>query len=374
MTAGVVEPPLDTPADLSKGDLRRALKRTVREVKEDDVPNLAAGVAFKIFLSIFPSVLAAAAIYGLVREPSEVIALVSRLTSYLPPAATELVEQTLLSLTGTDEGAARGLAIAGVVGGLFSATGAAVSLMKALDRAYDCGESRKLLRLRLVGLIITVALFTALATLIGLIVLGPQLREALVPDRLDGQAIGFLFGVGRFVLAAAVLILLFAFVYWIGPDRERPEWQWLSPGAILGVLGWLAISACFTLYTQTLGNYQASYGSLAGVIVLLLWLQLSMLVMLAGAELNAELENVRTERAVSRHATLADATAGASVGLEQQLSTGLASLSTAEAPSAELPIPSMPTSDRRVQLGIAAAATGLLVFVGLARRTRRRAG
>jgi len=372
MTNGVLEPPLETPADLSWGDLRKALKRTFPEVKEDDVPNLAAGVAFKIFLSLFPSVLAAAAIYGLVRQPSEVFALVQRLTVYLPPAATDLIEQTLLSLTQTREGAARGIAIVGVAGGLITSTGAAVSLMRALDRAYDCRESRKLLRLRLVGLVITAALFTALGSLIGLIVLGPQLRRALVPDNLEGRGIQYLFGVGQFLVAAAVLILLFAFVYWIGPDRERPRWQWLSPGAVLGVVGWLAISAAFTFYTQNLGNYQASYGSVAGVIVLLLWLQLSMLVMLTGAELNAELENIREERAADRRATLANATAGPPVGLEQQLSAGLAPLGSARAPTVALPALRVPLTDRRAKAGVAAAVMAVLMFLGLARRRRPR--
>lgn len=299
---GALGPPLDQPSGLTRADLGLLTRRTLAQFKGDDVPGLAAGVAFKIFLSLFPALLAAAGIYSLTNAPGDVQSLVDVVGRYLPSEATGIVDETLTQITSTDEGAAGGLAVVGILGGLFSATGAAVSLMRALNRAYDVGERRKVVALRVTGLALTVALFLMLVTLVGLIVLGPQLRDLLIPDALDSPVVGFLFRTGQFLLALAVLGVFFAFVYWIGPSRERPAWAWISPGATVGVLLMLLASFGFTLYTQTLGNYASSYGTLAGVVVLLLWLQLTMLAILAGGEINAEVEALRAERLALRRA------------------------------------------------------------------------
>lgn len=323
---GALGPPLDEPTKLSRADLGLLARRTLAQFKADDVPGLAAGVAFKIFLSLFPALLAAAGVFSLTNAPGDVQSMTDVLGRYLPPSVVSdeesIVRTTLEEITATEEGAAGGLALVGIAGGLFSATGAAVSLVRALNRAYDVGERRKALKLRLVGLALTVALFLALLTLIGLIVLGPQLRTLLIPEALDSVVIGFLFRAGQFLLAIVVLAVLFAFVYWIGPSRERPAFAWLSPGAAVGVLLMLLASFGFTLYTQTLGNYANSYGALAGVVVLLLWLQLTMLGILAGGEINAEIEALRAERLALRRAAGVEsadegATADPDPGLER---------------------------------------------------------
>jgi len=301
---GVVPMPADDPTDLSKPEWRAILKSTVREMSLDDVPGLAAGVAFKIFLSLFPSLLAATAIYGLIRSPAEIAAALEELDAFLPSSLVMLLDEALSNITGTEEGAAGGLAIAGVLGGLVSATGAAASLIKALNKAFDLPETRNLIGVRLVALVVTLALFAALGSLVALLVFGPQLRDALIPADLQVTGVRFVFAIGQVLVALIVLAVLFAFIFWVAPNRPKPQWEWASPGAIVAVVGWLVISAGFTLYTQTLGNYNATYGSIAGVIVVLLWLQLSMLAILLGAELNAEIEKARSVRLAGRDAVL----------------------------------------------------------------------
>lgn len=303
---GALGPPSGEPSRLDRADLGLLARRTAAQFTTDDVLNLAAGVAFKIFLSIFPTLLAAAAIFSLLNAPADVQSMVDVVGRYLPPSVVSgedaIVRTTLQDITSTEEGAAGGLALIGVTGGLFTATGAAVSLMRALNRAYSVRERRTAVRLRLIGLVLTAALFVALLTLIGLIVLGPQVRSLLIPEALDSVGVGFLFRTGQFLLAVAVLSVLFAVVYWIAPSRERRAFVWFTPGAAVGVVLMLVASFGFTLYTQTLGTYASSYGALAGVVVLLLWLQLTMLAILVGGEINAEVEALRAERRALRRA------------------------------------------------------------------------
>ncbi len=281
---------VNDPADLSRSDYVGALKRTLREVKDDDVPSLAAGVAFRMFLSLFPALIATVAVFSIVIDPAELSRLVEQARAVMPSAAADVIERQLTELTSRPSGAGLAL-VSGVAVGLFAATSAAVALMKALSRAYDVAETRKFVRQRLVALALVVALLVALVALVALLVLGPQLQDAVLPD--VPAPLDVLLAIGRGVLALVLLAVLFAFVYWVGPNRDHPSWVWMSPGAALAVVGWLLVAGGFTLYAQTAGSYNETYGFAAGVAVLLIWLQLSMLVLLVGAEFNAEIERTR---------------------------------------------------------------------------------
>ena len=285
---------LDDPTDLSRADYLTAFKRAMKEIKGDDVPGLAAGVAFKMFLALFPALLAAVAIFTLVTTVAELREWLAQAEGFLPPDAIRMIDEPLADRAENGGGGAGFAAVTGVLAGLWAATSAAVSLMKALSRAYDVEEKRKFVRQRLVALALTVALVVALVGVIVLLVLGPQLQSFLLGEVV--APITWVLAVARFALAFAVLVLLFAFVYWIGPNRDHPSWLWMSPGALFGVVGWLLVSGGFTLYAQTAGSYDATYGAIAGVVVLLIWLQLSMLVILVGAEFNAEVERSRSLR------------------------------------------------------------------------------
>lgn len=266
--------------------LPQALAGARKRAQRDDVPSLAASIAFRIFLSLFPAAAAAIAVFSLVTDP---VALVDRLAGVVPEAALNLLERQFGNLQSN----AGGVAVAGLAGGLWAASSAAATLIKGLNRVYNVGESRSFVRQRGTALLLTVALFLALAALIALVVLGPQLRELLLPEQVFGVFARWPFLAGQIVAALAILVLLFAFVYWAGPNRGQARWQWLSPGSVLAVVGWLVLSGAFTLYTRMAADYEATYSSLAGVVVTMLWLQLSMAVLLLGAEVDAELVRMR---------------------------------------------------------------------------------
>ncbi len=285
--------PVDDPTDLTRADYFTAFKRTLKEVKEDDVPGLAAGAAFKIFMSIFPSLLTAVAIFGLVMTPGEIADLLAEAQGFLPETAIKVLQKPLNDLTQAKESTAGFAAVAGIATAVVAATSAAISLMKALSRAYDVKETRKFVRQRLVAVALTLALIAALLGIVLLLVAGRHLQASLLPG--VAPPLSWAVTGARFALALALLVLLFAFVYWIGPNRDHPSWVWLSPGSLFGVVGWLIVSGGFTLYTQSeFGDgYGRTYAGIAGVVVLLLWLQMSMLVILIGAEFNAEIERMR---------------------------------------------------------------------------------
>lgn len=264
-------------------EIRDLGKATLAEMKDDDVSLLASAVAFRIFLSIFPTLIAAVAIFGLVTEPSELSRLLNEARAVVPGDAFTLLQRTLAGLTETGAG---GIAVAGIVGGLWAASSAAAVLIKALNLAYDVPEGRKFVKLRGVALAITLALFVAIATLMVLLVLGRFLQGWLVPESMRDRGLEYVIVAARILASLVVLMVLFAVVYWIGPNRDVPSFRWITPGSVLGVLGWLALSGAFALYTRLFGNYGATYGSLAGAVLMMLWIQLSMVTLLAGAALN----------------------------------------------------------------------------------------
>ncbi len=288
-----------TPADLPGPAWRAALRGAVKEMTLDDVPSLAAGVAFKIFLALLPALIAGVAVFSLVTSPQDIEALVAQLQAVAPPSAVDLIRDWLRDLIRGQRRAAGGIAIAAVLVGTWAATSAAVTLARALNRAYDVERPLPFLRQRLVALVITAALLVAIVAMMVLLVFGPRIEDALLPPFV-GDALDAMFTVGRYAAAIVVLVILFAFVYWIGPNRDHPRWVWISPGAVVGVAGWLLLSFLFSVYTSNFGRYNETYGTLGAAVVTMLWLQLSMAVLLFGAELNAELERVRGTRAAVR--------------------------------------------------------------------------
>lgn len=287
----------DRPTELSRSDLKAALKGTLAQAKADDVASLAAGVAFKIFLSIFPALIALAAFFALLTEPGDLGRTLGAIEDFdlVPSNALDLLRDPLAELVVGGGAGAGGIVVAGVLVGLWAASSAAVTLIKALNRAFGVAHPRSFVAQRLVSLVLTAALLLTVVGVFVLVVVGNAVQETLLPAHLAGGLTGGLVVALRLFAAVVLLIMLFAFVYWMAPNRSPPGWTWMSPGAVVGVVGWLALSGLFTLYVRNFGNYDATYGTLGAVVVLMLWLQLSMAVLLLGAELNAELEQRRIQ-------------------------------------------------------------------------------
>lgn len=280
------------PSDLTKGDFSAAMSATLARAKADDVPSLAAGVAFKIFLSIFPGLIAVAAVFSLLTAPGDLTRTLEALEGFdlVPSRAVDVIREPLADLVAGGGAGAGGLAAVGVLVGVWAASSAAVTLIKALNRAFGVAQPRSFVAQRLVSLVLTAALLATIVGVFVLVVVGNTVQEALLPAQLAGGPAGMAFGTLRLLAAVVLLMALFGFIYRLAPNRVPPAWSWTSPGAVVGVIGWLVLSGLFTLYVRNFGNYDATYGTLGAVVVLMLWLQLSMAVLLLGAELNAELE------------------------------------------------------------------------------------
>ena len=188
----------------------------------------------------------------------------------------------------------------GVVGALWAASGATASIVKAVNRAEDLEESRPFWKVRLLALALVMLTGLVTATLFLLIIFGGPIGEAVANRAGLGSEFTVIWNILRWPIAFAGILAFFAIVYWLAPNRSPRNWKWLTPGSILGAVLWLALSALFALYTSFSSSYDRTYGSLAGAIILLLWLNYSAVALLIGAELNAELDRRASGRARSR--------------------------------------------------------------------------
>lgn len=262
------------------------LKRTAREVNDDNLMVIAAGVAFYAMLSLFPALGAGIALWGLFADPSQVGDVLQALSGALPREALALLSDQLQQLVNADEGSLRTGSIVGFAVSMWSANAGTKALIAGLNVAYEEKERRNFLWLNLQSLGLTFGLLiTSLLGVAG-VVAAPALADAFALGVGAETAIRWL----RWPALALVALGVLAVVYRLGPCRRSPRWQWVSPGALAACVGWLAAAGGFSLYADSFGTYDETYGSLAGVVVLMLWLWVSALVVLLGAELNAESE------------------------------------------------------------------------------------
>jgi membrane protein len=276
----------DRPSEIPKSGWMQIVKRAWKEAKKDTVPLLAAGVAFYAFLAMVPTLIALVMIYGLVSEPAQVAEQVESFGSALPSAAEDLLEQQMTALAQTsDRALGIGLIIALVLA-LWSASSGISNLITALNVAYDEEDERGFVKSRLLALGLTLGAIVFMVLAVALVAALPVLLDALnVPGWVKalvqaGRWLGLIIGV---LIALAVL-------YRLGPDRDAPKFRWVSVGAIVATVLWVIGSVAFSLYVDNFGSYGKTYGTLAGVVVLLLWLWLSSYAALLGAEVNAEME------------------------------------------------------------------------------------
>ncbi len=276
----------ETPTQIPAKGWKDIAFRVKDEIAADHVGLIAAGVAFYALLALFPAITALLAIGGLVLEPSEIVTQLQQVTTIMPENVASIILSQAEKVAGS-QGAGLGLAaVFGILLALYSASKGVGSLIEGFNVAYDEEEERGFVRLKLVTLALTlmlilgavagIVLMTVIPVIAGFADLGPAAEYAVT-------GISWLVMLGLLMLGLAVL-------YRYGPDRDHPEWAWASPGSIIASLLWLVASIGFGIYVANFGSYNESFGSLAGVIVLLMWLWISAFVVLMGAELNAEIE------------------------------------------------------------------------------------
>jgi membrane protein len=262
------------------------LRRVMAEVKEDNVTLLAAGVAFYAMLAIFPAIIAVVTVYGLVADPNQVEAQVSEFAKSLPAGADQLLTEQLQNVASAGrQSLSIGLAVS-LLAVLWTASGGVQGLVKGLNIVYDERETRGFLKLRGLSLLLTLGAILVAVIALALVAVFP----AVIDNLGLGQAGELAASIARWVVLALVVLLALAVVYRYAPDRENPRWRWVSWGVVVALVLWLLGSFGFSWYVDNFGKYNQTYGALAAVIILLLWLFLSTFAVLLGAELDAEIE------------------------------------------------------------------------------------
>jgi membrane protein len=276
----------ESPGEIPRKGWFQVVKRAWKEAKSDQVPLLAAGVAFYSFLALFPAMIAAVMLYGLVRDPADVQRQVDELSAALPSDAASVLTTQLEAITSAPSSSLGLGLVVSLALALWSASGGVGNILSAINIAYDEEETRGFVKRKGLSLLLTIAAIGFVVVTISLVAVVPALLDNLVdagPLRWGLEALRWLGLVVAMSLALAVL-------YRVAPDRDDPEFRWVSVGAVVATVTWLAASVCFSLYVDNFGSYNKTYGALAGVVVLLLWLWLTMYVVLLGAEINAEAE------------------------------------------------------------------------------------
>jgi membrane protein len=276
----------ETPTQIPPRGWRQVVRRAFKESSDDHVPMLAGGVAYFAFLAVFPALIAAITLYGLVADPAEVADQVRSLAGMLPQESQPLIVSQLDALVSTSGGALGVGLVVSLLAALWSASSATGNLIQAVNLAYDEEETRGFLKLRGIALLLTLGAIVFVLVTLTLVAVVPPLLDAL-PIGTAGLVVA---QVVRWVLLLAMVITALAVVYRVAPDRDAPRFGWVSVGALVAAVLWLIGSALFSVYVNYFGSYNKTYGALAGVVVLMLWLYLTSYIVLLGAEINAEAE------------------------------------------------------------------------------------
>ena len=289
MSRGHADKP-DSPGDLTKPSWMYVARKTAREFSKDQCTDLAAALTYYAVLALFPAMIAVLSLVGLVGQGPKTA---KTITDVLRQAglSSKTLSDTITQLAST-QGAGLAL-ILGLATALWSASGYVGAFGRAMNRMYEVGEGRPIWKLRPVMLLVTlITVVLAAAVALGLVMTGPA-AEAV------GNAIGLgstavlVWNIAKWPVMLLVVVLIVALLYYATPNVKQPKFRWISVGAALAIVVWVLASAAFGFYVANFSSYNKTYGSLAGVIVFLLWLWLTNLALLFGAELDAELERGR---------------------------------------------------------------------------------
>jgi membrane protein len=282
----------DSPSDIAKPTWGNSLRKAVREFMDDQCTDLAAALTYYSVLALFPGIIALLSLVGLVGQQQQTVdTLLQILRDIGASSAADTLEPTITQLAQS-QGAGLALVI-GLLTALWSASGYVNAFSRGMNRIYEIDEGRPVWKLRPVMLLITlVTVLLAAVVAIGLVLTGPA-AEAV------GRAIGLestavtVWSIAKWPVLLAVVVLIVALLYYATPNVKQPKFRWISVGAIIAIVVWVVASAAFGFYVANFSSYDKTYGSLAGVIAFLLWLWITNLALLFGAEVDAELERGR---------------------------------------------------------------------------------
>ena len=276
------------PTDVSGGGRWAAVKRAIKEFQEDNITDWAAALTYYAVLSLFPALIVLVSLVGLAGQSAQATStLLDVVGQFAPAETTNQVREAIDNIARTGTGTLLGI---GLLGAVWSASGWVGAFIRAANAVWDVEEGRpfwKTIPLRLV--ITVVGLVLTAVILVGLVVSGP-LAEAI------GSAIGLgstaltVWNIAKWPVLLVLVALMVAGLYYVAPNVQHPRFQFVSPGSAIAVLAWIVASALFALYVANFGSYDETYGALGGVVIFLLWIWITNLAMLFGAEVNAEIE------------------------------------------------------------------------------------
>ena len=279
------------PGDLEKRSWLDVLKRTVFEFRDDDLTDWAAALTYYGILSIFPTLIALVSILGLVGA-SATQPLIDNINTVAPGPAKEIFTNAIANLQKSS-GQAGLFFIVGLALALWSASGYVAAFMRASNAIYEVEEGRPIWKTVPVRVGTTVVLVLLLAiTGVGVTVTGGLAEEIGKLIGLGDTAVT-VWGIAKWPVLLLIVSFMFAFLYWAAPNVKQPGFRWISPGGVLAVIVWVIASAAFAFYVANFSSYNKTYGALGGVITFLVWLWISNIAVLLGAEMNAELERGR---------------------------------------------------------------------------------
>ncbi len=294
----------DAPGQIPAKGWRDIALRVKREVSDDNVSFVAAGVAFYAFLSVFPAIAALISIYGLVADPADVERQMMSFAGALPKEARGILEEQLTRLASQPQGALGFGVVFGILLALWSANKGTNGLIQGLNIVYDEKERRGFIKLNAFTMLLTFGGILLVIFAAALVILLPAVIDRLgLPMRTET-----LVSLMRWPLLAASLLAALAVVYRYGPSRAKPRWRWVTWGSGIATGLWILGSIGFSFYVSRFGSFGETYGSVAAVVILLMWLNLSSFVVLLGGEINSEME----------HQTKQDTTTGAPKPLGQR--------------------------------------------------------
>ena len=274
------------PTEIPKAGWRDILLRVKSEISDDHVSTAAAGVAFYGLLSAFPTIAALIGIAGLVMDPQTIESQLEQVASILPPDAASIVQDQARQVAQNGSSATFA-AFGGILLALYSASSGMRTLMDSMNIAYDEDEKRGFVRLYATSIALTILLIVGAVIALAATVVLPAVLATIGLGGVFQAVLTY----GRWPLLALVMILGLAVIYRYGPSRDDAQWRWITPGSIVATILWIVASVLFSIYVSNFGSYNQTYGSLGGVIILLMWFWITAFVVLLGAELNAEMEH-----------------------------------------------------------------------------------
>lgn len=285
----------DTPTDLPRHRWLAALRGTLREAKNDGITDTAAALTYYAALSVFPALLVLVSLVGLLGQ-DVTDRIIDSLGEGIPGSARDILTNAVDSLQSSPQTASTA-ALLGLVGAIWTASGFVGAYIRASNIVYDVPEGRPFWKTIPLRLALTVVLLVVAAA-IGLIVVFTGGVAEWAGDLIGlGSTAVTIWQIAKWPVLLLLLMLLVALLNWASPNARRPGFRWVTPGGVVGVLLWVVASGGFAFYVANFGNYNKVYGTLAGVIVFLVWLWVSNLALLVGAEFDAELDRARAHEA-----------------------------------------------------------------------------